>query len=116
VDAPELAQAPWGERSRDALKDLVEGKVVRLETDIRIRDHRNRLLAHVYVGEILVNREMARQGQAVLYTVPPNVLHVEKYRNAQTEAREAGRGVWNAAQPLEIAPDCYRKQKKGREC
>jgi hypothetical protein len=36
--------------------------------------------------------DLIRQGQAVLYTVPPNIAHVEEYQQAQTEAREAGRG------------------------
>jgi hypothetical protein len=39
---------------------------------------------------MLVNLEMVRQGQAVIYTVPPNVAHVDEYRQAQTEAREGG--------------------------
>jgi micrococcal nuclease len=116
IDAPEVDQVSWGVQARDALRELLDGKTVRLETDITIRDQYRRLLAYVYVGEMLVNLEMVRQGQAVIYTVPPNVAHVEEYREAQTKAREAGRGVWDAVQPLDIAPDCYRKLKKGREC
>lgn len=116
VDAPELAQAPWGEQARDALTVLVEGKTLRLETDITARDQDKRLLAYIYVGEMFVNREIVRQGQAVIYTVPPNVAHVDEYRKAQAEAREAGRGVWKPAQPLTVAPDCYRKLEKGRAC
>lgn len=100
IDAPELDQAPWGKQSREALKDLVEGKMVRLEMDIAVRDQNRRLLAYVYVGDMFVNLELVRQGQAVVYTVPPNVAHVNEYRQAQTEAREAGRGVWDAAQPF----------------
>jgi micrococcal nuclease len=116
VDAPELAQLPWGEQARDALKALVEGKTVRLETDITARDQYKWLLAYIYVGETFVNLEIVRQGQAVIYTVPPNVAHVDEYRKAQAEAREAGRGVWKPAQPLNVAPECYRKLEKGREC
>ena len=116
IDAPELHQAPWGKVSREALKAIVEGKQVRLETDVTVRDQYKRLLAYVYVGEMLVNLELVRQGQAVLYTVPPNVVHVEDYRKAEQEAREAGRGVWNQAQPLDVVPDCYRKRQKGGEC
>jgi endonuclease YncB( thermonuclease family) len=59
---------------------------------------------------------MVRQGQAVFYTVPPNVAHAEEYRKAQAEAREAGRGVWDREKPLDVAPDCYRKLKKGGKC
>ena len=116
IDAPELDQAPWGVVSRDALRGLVDSKTVRLETDISIRDQNRQLLAYIYVGEMLVNLEMVRQGQAVIYTVPPNVAHVEDYQKAQQEARETGRGVWDREKPFDVAPDCYRKLKKGREC
>ena len=116
IDAPGIDQAPWGVQARDALRGLVDSKTVRLETDITERDQYRRLLAYVYVGEMLVNAEMVRQGQAVLYTVPPNVAHVEDYQKAQQEAREAGRGVWDREKPLDVNPDCYRKLKKGREC
>jgi len=116
IDAPELDQDPWGIQARDALRGLVDGKTVRLETDITLRDQYRRLLAYVYVGEMLVNLELVRQGQAVLYTLPPNVAHIEEYRQAQQEAREAERGVWDREKPLDVNPDCYRKLKKGREC
>jgi micrococcal nuclease len=115
IDAPELDQVPWGVQARDALRGLVDSKTVRLETDITIRDQYRRLLAYVYVREMLVNLEMVRKGEAVIYTVPPNVAHVEDYQKAQHEARGAGRGVWNPQQPLDINPDCYRKLKKRRE-
>ena len=59
---------------------------------------------------------MIRQGQAVMYTVPPNVAHVEEYQKAQAEARDAGRGVWDQKQPLDVMPDCYRKLKQGQGC
>jgi endonuclease YncB( thermonuclease family) len=62
------------------------------------------------------NAQGARQGQAVLYTVPPNLTHVEEYRQAQQEATAAGRGVWDREKPMDVHPDYYRKLKKGREC
>jgi micrococcal nuclease len=116
VNAPELAQIPWGEQARGSLKALVEETTVRLETDNTLRDESKRLLAYVYVGEMLVNLEMVRQGQAVINTVPPNVAHAEEYRRAQAEAKEEGRGVWDPKQPIDVMPDCYRKVKKGQEC
>lgn len=116
IDAPELAQEPWGSQAQAALSNLVKDRIVRLETDIAERDQYGRLLAYVFVDETFVNLELVRQGQAVLYTVPPNVTHVQAYRVAQEEAREAGRGVWNRDAPLAVTPDCYRKQRKGRAC
>jgi micrococcal nuclease len=102
IDAPKLDQVPWGVQARDALRGLVDGKTVRLETDITIRDQYKRLLVYVYAGEMLVNLEMVRQGQAVIDTVPPNVAHIDAYRQAQQEAREAGRGVWTQQKPLDV--------------
>lgn len=64
IDAPELDQVPWGVQARDALRGLVDSQIVRLETDITIRNQYRRLLAYVYVGEMLVNLELVRQGQA----------------------------------------------------
>jgi micrococcal nuclease len=113
IDVPEVTQAPWGTRARDALRSLVEGKTVRLETDIKRRDPDGRLLAYVCTGETLVNLELVRQGYAVVYTVPPNVAHLEKYQHAQNEAREAGRGVWDPEQPLMVSPSCFRNPQKG---
>ena len=106
VDAPELAHSPWGEQARETLKALVEGKTVRLETDITLRDQDKRLLAYVYTAELLVNAEMIRQGHACNHTVPPNVAHVEEYRKAQTEAREARRGMWHTQQRFDVMLDC----------
>ncbi len=107
---------PWGIQAQAALETLVKGRLVRLETDIKERDQYGRLLAYVYVDDTFVNAELVRQGQTVLYTVPPNVAHVEAYRMAQEEARELGRGVWNNDAPLTVSPDCYRKQQKERAC
>jgi micrococcal nuclease len=116
IDAPELAQAPWGAQAQAALERLVLNNIVRLETDITERDQYGRLLAYVYAGDTFVNLELLKQGQAALYTVPPNVAHVAEYQTAQAEAREAGRGIWNRDAPLTVTPHCYRKQRKGKDC
>ena len=93
-DASDRIHSPNGGQAREFLGGLVRGKMVRLETDNSRRDHEKRLLAYVYVGDLFVNLELIRQGQAVMHTVPPNVAHIGEYRKAQQEAREAGRGRW----------------------
>ena len=100
IEAPALDQAPWGDQSRDALKRLVEGKSVRLAMDARKHDQDSRLLAYIYDGDVFVNLEMVRQGQAMISTVPPNAEHLEKFQKAQVEAQEAGRGIWDREKPL----------------
>ncbi len=103
VSAPELDQEPWGPASRDFLRALVEGKMVRLETDATVRDQSKWLLADVYAGDIFVNLELVRKGMAVVSTVPPNIAHehAEEYRKAQDEARERRYGIWGRTPPIE---------------
>ncbi len=113
VDAPELGQGVWGERAREVLRRWVEGRVVRLERDVVERDRYGRVLAYVWVDGRLVNEELLREGVAMLYTVPPNVRHVERLRRAQEEARAAGRGVWGRG-GLRERPWEYRRHERGR--
>ena len=64
------------------------GKTVRLELDVRERDRYQRLLAYVYVGDLMVNAELVRLGYAHAVTVPPNVAHASRLR----EPRAGGPG------------------------
>lgn len=105
IDAPDPARAPWGPAATRALKALVEGRSVRLELDAARRDQSKRLLAHVFVGDTSVNLEMLRQGQALVSNRLPNIAHADEYQQAEREAREAGRGLWDKAQPLKGIPD-----------
>jgi len=77
-------------------KSLVDGKRVRLEFDVEKKDHYGRLLAYVYLVEDgrMVNAELLREGYAQIYTFPPNVKHVEMFRQLQKQAREQNRGLW----------------------
>ena len=75
---------------------LVMGKTVRLELDVRERDRYRRLLAYVYVGDLMVNAELVRLGYAHAMTVPPNVAHASRFVSLERQAREAGRGLWRA--------------------
>ena len=81
----------------EANRRLVAGRRVRLETDVQARDRYGRLLAYVWVGDVMVNAELVRQGYAQVMTVPPNVRHQELFVKLQREAREAGRGLWRKA-------------------
>jgi micrococcal nuclease len=72
---------------------------VRLELDVRARDQYGRLLAYVWVGDLMVNAELVRLGYAQVMTVPPNVRHQALFVKLQREARAAGRGLWAAWSP-----------------
>ena len=116
IDAPELGQRPWGRRAKEHLEELLgkSGKL-RVEYDVERRDKYGRLLAYVRTADgRLVNEEMLRDGFAVLFTVPPNVRYVVKFKKAQEEARQRGRGIW-AGKGLQELPSDYRRDHPRKE-
>lgn len=104
VDTPE-SKAPnrpkgyLGEEAKEYTTQRLEGKEIWLEKDVQPNDRYGRWLRYVYVdvndgkGEFF-NGTLVRSGLARLATFPPNVKYVDAIREWQTEAREAGRGVW----------------------
>jgi len=104
VDTPEVhhptrGEEPGGREAAEVNRRLVDGKAVRLEPDVQLRDRYGRLLAYVWVKgndgrELMVNAELVRLGYARIMTVPPNVRHVEMLRKLQVDAREHHRGLW----------------------
>lgn len=93
VSAPELDQ-PGGREATEANRKLVATQSVRLELDAQERDRHGRLLAYVYVGDMMVNAELLAQGWVLLLTLPPNVRHQELLSRSQHEARLLQAGLW----------------------
>ena len=99
VDTPEIqhptrGEEPGGRQAAQVNRSLVGGRQVQLELDVQARDRHGRLLAYVWVGDLMVNAELVRLGYAQVITVPPNVRHHELLAKLQREARDAGRGLW----------------------
>lgn len=102
IDTPEVHHPVKGEQpgGREAARlngQLVLGKHVRLELDLQERDRYRRLLAYVWVDDVMVNAELVRRGYAQVMTVPPNVRYQDLFLRLQREARESGRGLWRRA-------------------
>ncbi len=91
VYAPE----PFAEEATKVNRRLVEGKTVRLEFDVRSYDKYHRLLAHVYVGDTLVNAELLQRGLARVLVIPPNVRHAEEFESLERAARKQRVGLWS---------------------
>jgi len=101
IDTPETVDPRkpmqcFGVEASNKNKELMEGKVVRLEKDVTDRDKYNRLLRYVYVGETFINLELVKQGFAYSYSYPPDIKYQDQFLKAQQEAREAKRGLWSA--------------------
>jgi micrococcal nuclease len=101
VDTPETKHPrkpvqAFGKRASTFTTQMVKGKSVRLEFDVQRKDKYKRLLAYVYVGDLMLNAELVRQGYAQVATFPPNVKYQERFLMLQREAREAKRGMWGS--------------------
>jgi micrococcal nuclease len=94
IHHPRKGEEPGGREALAVNRTLVEGRTVRLEMDVQARDRYGRLLAYVWVGEVMVNAELVRRGYAQVMTIPPNVRHQDLFVKLQREAREAERGLW----------------------
>ena len=103
IDTPEMGQ-PNAAAARDQNAALVNGKSVRLEKDVSETDRYSRLLRYVWVGDIMVNAELVRQGYAQAATFPPDVKYQKKFSALQKEAQTAGAASGSAR----------RRQPKGR--
>ena len=73
---------------------LVLGQTVRLEMDAQEKDAQGRLLAYVYVGDLMVNAELVANGYAEVAIKPPNVMHEEMLQQLQRQARLLKVGRW----------------------
>jgi micrococcal nuclease len=93
LTGPVGAVEPCGSEASAANRRLAEGKTVHLELDVRPWDRYQRLLAYVYVGDLLVTAELVRQGDAPVATYPPNVTSAEHFRQRQGDARQVGQGA-----------------------
>ena len=80
------------ERARRAtqfLKELVEGKRVRLEFDLEKRDKYGRLLAYVYLPDgTFVNAEILKEGHARPMNIEPNVQYADLFQHLYQQAKE----------------------------
>ena len=99
VHHPRKGEEPGGREATEVNRGLVGARHVRLETDVQTRDRYGRLLAYVWVDDIMVNAELVRRGYAQVMTVPPNVRHQALFVKLQRDARDAGRGLWRQVRP-----------------
>lgn len=99
IDAPELAQEPWGRRAKNHLRKLIKESdwQVKIELDVQHRDRYGRILAYLWDKQgRMLNYMMVRDGYAVIYTVPPNVKYAEWLLQAQRLAREEKKKEYGA--------------------
>ena len=109
VVAPEPSEGdqsgePQGNEALRFNRGLVTAKNVRLELDVQERDAEGRLLAYVWLGDILVNAEILARGYGQVVSGGPNVRYQDMLLRRQQEARAARLGIWKTAGPAPPPP------------
>jgi endonuclease YncB( thermonuclease family) len=90
---------PQGREALQFNRGLTNAKNVRLELDVQERDPEGRLLAYVWLGDVMVNAELIGHGFGHVVTGGPNVRHQEMLLRRQDQARAAKVGIWKTAVP-----------------
>jgi micrococcal nuclease len=90
---------PQGREALQFNRGLTNAKNVRLELDVQERDPEGRLLAYVWLGDVMVNAELIGHGFGQVVTGGPNVRHQETLLRRQDQARAAKLGIWKTAAP-----------------
>lgn len=100
IDTPEVGDGAecWGGEATDALRALLpEGTAVRVLADQDPFDRYGRSLLFVFTPDgTNVNLELVREGAAEVVYFAPNDLYQPELRAAETQARDAGLGLWGA--------------------
>jgi len=95
---------PLGKEALRFNRGLVRARNVRLELDVQERDAEGRLLAYVWLGDVMANAEVIGYGYGQVVTGGPNVRHQEMLLQRQQAARAARLGVWKIAGLAPPAP------------
>ncbi len=114
IDSPEV-ETPYtraecfGKEASSAARDLLDGEMVRIETDPTqdMYDTYQRLLAYVYVptdaapGGILANQHLVAEGYAREYTFRDPYIHQSEFESAEANAKEQKKGMWGVCLPAQ---------------
>lgn len=100
IDTPEVggpggAQCGGTEATAFAQRHLLVGSTVHLLADRQDTDRYGRFLRYVWTDDgLFFNEAAVRTGHARAVLYEPNDAYIEQLREAEAEARAAGRGIW----------------------
>ena len=89
IDAPELAQAPWGKFAREHLRRLVGQGFTQIR--VKHRDKYRRTVAEVWKGTMNLNLAMVKAGKVAVYR---RYCKVGAYQQAEVMAKSRRIGIW----------------------
>jgi len=101
INAPEIGRdgkpdEALAAAARNRVSQLVRGRPVQLRYDNERFDHHGRTLAYVFLSDGRDLQEiLLREGLAWFVAMAPNVVHRDRYRAAEAEARAGRHGIWS---------------------
>jgi micrococcal nuclease len=107
IDAPELERSdhpgePYGPEAAEFARDFLAGKKALLRFDRRKLDQYERVLAYVFVDDVMLNEEIVREGLAYArHYSGDDASMARRIRKAAQEAERAGRCLWSGKSGLE---------------
>ena len=100
IDSPETQDPTigvecYGHEASNRNAELVQARIVHLERDVSETDRSGRLLRYVWLNDgRMVNELLVKEGYAQVATIPPDVRYVDKFLEAQQEAKAQRLGLW----------------------
>ncbi len=102
----------YGVRAQEFNHALVGGKKISIEWGPKLRDKQNRLLGYVFTEEgTFVNAELLKEGQAKTRILIPNTRYADEFREWESRARRAKKGLWEKEPPDPNAGKRYIGEK-----
>ena len=109
IDAPELAQSPWGQQARSDLQQgLPIGRAVTLE--VKSTDRYGHSVAEV-ISEININLAMVEDGQAFADRQVLGGCDAREYLGAEDRASRRRYGVWQVEGGITRQWDFRRRRR-----
>lgn len=87
---------PFGPEASAFTKNFFNGATdIKLEFDTQKRDPHGRLLAYVYLNNVMINEELLKQGLAEVTIYAPNDKYEDRFYKIQNEAIKNKLGLWS---------------------
>jgi micrococcal nuclease len=123
IDAPDLAQEPWGKQAKQGLEELIglPGKGnVSVEFEGAEADKYGRRFVYLWKDGRLLNEQLLKDGYVLASMRTPSSTTVsasgtkyrERFIRSSQYARLIGQGIWNPERPMRMSPAEFRKEER----
>ena len=123
IDAPDLAQEPWGKQAKQRLEELIEisgEDGVTLEFESTDADKFGRKFVYLWKDGRLLNEQLLRDGYVLASMRTPSssssnangAKYRDRFSRGSQYARLMGQGIWNPQLPMRMSPSEFRKEER----